>query len=82
MESPTTVVESKAMAYCKPRRKALGELRERSLGRSVHFERVGIRQLFHANAQGLMPLVLQHRTVILGAHRRVAYIVQQHQPVG
>ena len=50
MESPTAVVESKAMAYLQARRKALREFVERGLCLAVHIERVGVRQLLHADA--------------------------------
>ena len=54
MESPTTVVESKAIGVFQARRKALRELLQRGLGLPVHVERVGVGELLHADAHGLV----------------------------
>ena len=50
MESPTTVVESKAMAYSRPGGKFFDELLQRGFGLAVNVESVGIRKLLHADA--------------------------------
>ena len=64
------------------RRKFLRQIGQRGLGRAVHFEGVGVRELFDADAHRVAARVFQRGAIILGADHRMAYIPEQHQAVG
>ena len=82
IESPTTVVESNAIAYSSPGGKLFDRFLQRGLGLAVHLQRVGVRQLLHADAHApKCPLYFSARTVVFGAHHRVAHVFQLHQAV-
>jgi hypothetical protein len=53
IESPTTVVESKAMAYSRPGGKLFESSFNAALALAVHIERVGVGKLRDADAHGL-----------------------------
>ena len=59
IESPTAVVESKAMAYFRPGGKLFESSASAALACAVHIERVGVRELLHADAHRVMAAVLR-----------------------
>ncbi len=82
IESPTTVVESKAMAYSRPGGKlfdssASAALALLSTSRALAFESCSTPIPSASRAR-----VFERGAVVLGAHLRVAHILQQHQAVG
>ena len=70
IESPTTVVESKAMAYSSPGGKLLESSFKRGLGLAIDIERVGVGELLHADAHGHLAVVLERRSCSLRRPRR------------
>ncbi len=64
------------------RREVFRKLGQLGLGQPVHVECVRVRELLDADAQRFVAGVLQSAAVVLGAHLRMAHVLEQHQPVG
>ena len=75
-ESPTTVVVSNAMTYLMPGGNDFASSISCGLCRFVHFQRIGIRELLHADADGLMSAVHEIGVVALGADFGASHILQ------
>ena len=80
IESDTTVVVSTAMTPLRPGGNYFCNSTSTALHRLVHIERIGVRELLHAEADRIVAAVEQAGVVGLGAQFRTAHILQQHDP--
>ena len=81
IDSPTAVVESNAIAYCRPGGKLFESSARAAFALRSTSREFAIRQLLHADAHRVMARVLQRGAITFGAHLRVAHVFQLHQAV-
>ena len=81
MESPTTVVVSKAITYLMPGGNDFESSMQGGLGSLVDFQRIGVGELLHADADGFVPAVQKVGVVAFRADFGAPNIFELHDAV-